>query len=133
MKKIFKQFTHTEDTCSLHDVPSLYDEPYFFKNMIRAKYKAWITIDQWKSNASYNNIFLEASHAKNPLTAYWCYHTQNKVTRILCHKSPPCGGSKQVPLSHLCLWSIKRRHLLNWLGITTGWQILWEVQIYGRR
>jgi hypothetical protein len=37
--------------------------------MIRAKYKARITADQWRSNASYN-IFLEASHAKNPLRAY---------------------------------------------------------------
>jgi len=92
--------------------------------MIGAKYKAGITADQWRSNASYN-IFLEASHAANTLRVY-------KVTRILSQKTTMWRKQK-VPLSHLCLWSIQRRHLLNWLGITTGWHILWEVQIYWRR
>jgi len=68
MKPIFKKVTYLNDNYSLHYVPSLYDEPFFF-NMITAKYKTGITADQWRSNASYN-IFLEASHTESPLRVY---------------------------------------------------------------
>lgn len=105
---------------------------HFFKNMIRVKYKARITADQWRSNASYN-IFLDASHAESPLKEYTDVTILKTRWPEFCHKNPPRGGSKEVPLSHLCLWSMHSRHLLNWLGITTGWHILWEVQIYWRR
>jgi hypothetical protein len=69
MKPIFKQVTYLNDNYSLHYVPSLYDKPFFFLNMIRAKHKAGITVDQWRLNASYN-IFLEASRAENPSGVY---------------------------------------------------------------
>jgi hypothetical protein len=94
MKTIFKQFTHIEDTCSLHDVPSLYDKPYLKKYIwfeLNIKQELQLT----NGNQMLPIIFSwKLLTQKNFLTAYW--YTQNKVARILCRKNPPCGGRRRT-------------------------------------